>query len=121
MANPLAGAAAPFGETENQSVAFAATVAATINDHQSVLTIAQATGALTLNLTVGASVRRGSELLIQVSADGTGRVLTYGTGFTASQPTLTITASKTFVIACRVLNVTAGVATYSVLSATVQN
>lgn len=84
----------PFGAAEKTSVAFAAVMAATINNSKTVLTLAQMTAAATLNLTINSEMEVGAELIIKVSVDGTNRVLTHGTGFTGAATTLT--ASKSY-------------------------
>jgi len=86
----------PFGPADSQSAAYSATIAASIANSRTELTIAQMTGAATLNLTIGDEVEIGDELVVRVSADATNRVLTAGTGMTA--PAFTVTASKSFVL-----------------------
>lgn len=78
-----------------QAKAYAAPVAATITHKHTQLTIAQMTGAATLNLTVD-GVKKGSRLVVFVSADGTNRNLTLGTGL--SGPVSVIAANKSFSI-----------------------
>lgn len=85
----------PFGPADEQSKAYASTITATITNRKTVLSLAQMTGAATLNLTVDAEVAPGDELLIKVSADGTNRTLTPGTGFTGLAQTLTANKSYT--------------------------
>lgn len=72
----------PFGAADSISASYAAAVAATIDNTATVLTIGQMTGACTLNLTVSAETMVGSKLLVKTSADGTNRVITWGTGMT---------------------------------------
>lgn len=96
MSNPTFKTNAPFGLVDAQNVAYGSTIAATIAEQETHLTIAQMTGASTLNLTVGSEVKAGAKLVIMVSADGTGRALTLGTGLTGNA--ITVTANKTFVI-----------------------
>lgn len=86
----------PFGPADEQSKDYAATIAATISNSKTVLTLAQMTGAATLNLTLDAELRAGDELLVKVSADATNRTLTPGTGMTGVAQT--IVASKSFAI-----------------------
>lgn len=81
-----------------QEVAYAASVAITTKQGISNTTvrIAQATGALSLTVGVGSATtdpQAGDKLTILASSDGTGRVITFSTGF-ASAGTLTMVASK---------------------------
>jgi len=85
----------PFGKADVQAqLVYAAVLAATILNSETVLPIAQLTGAATLNLTVDGNVPVGSNLLVQVSADGTDRVLTFGTGSSAGAQTIPANTSK---------------------------
>ncbi len=86
----------PLGVADSLAAAYAATIAASIDNNETVLTIAQMTGAATLNLTVNAEMPVGSNLAIKVSTDGTNRVLTHGTGLSGLAQTLT--ASKSYII-----------------------
>ena len=74
----------PFGSADVTAVAYAATMALTTANTRTVATIAQMTGAGTINVTIGAEQAVGDELFIKSSSDGTGRVLTWGTGFTGN-------------------------------------
>lgn len=85
----------PFGPADVQSKAYAATIAATITDAKTYLNLAQMTGAATLNLTVDPQLEVGAELIVSVSADGTNRTLTPGTGMTGLAQT--INANKSHV------------------------
>lgn len=81
-----------------QEVAYAASVAITTKQGVSNTTVrvAQATGALSLTVGVGSATtdpQVGDELTIMASSDGTGRVITFSTGF-APAGTLTMIASK---------------------------
>lgn len=78
--------------------AYAASVAITTKQRigKTTARIAQATGALTLTAGVGSSTtdpRIGDELMVMASSDGTGRVITFSTGFAAAG-TLTMVANK---------------------------
>lgn len=85
----------PWGKADVQAqLAFAAILAATILNSETVLPIAQLTAAATLNLTVDSNVPVGSNLLVQVSADGTDHVLTFGTGANAGAQTIPAGTSK---------------------------
>jgi len=83
----------PFGAADSQSLAFAAAIAATINNTKTVATIAQLTGAATLNLSINTEMPVGAELIVKVSADATGRTLTLGTGLTGNAQVLAISKS----------------------------
>lgn len=84
----------PFGAADSVSKVYAATVAATIDNMLTVLTIGQLTGACTLNLTLDANLEVGAKLYVQTSADGTGRTITWGTGMSGNA--VANTASKSF-------------------------
>jgi hypothetical protein len=86
----------PFGKAESQSLSYAAAIAASVNNSKTLLTIAQMTGAATLNLTVNSEMELGAELLIKTSVDGTNRVLTPGTGMTGLAQTLL--ANKSYLL-----------------------
>lgn len=83
----------PFGKADSQSLAYAAAIAAPINNNETLLNIAQMTGAATLNLTVNAEMDLCANLTVKVSVDGTNRVLTPGTGMTGAAQTLTANKS----------------------------
>lgn len=85
----------PFGAADVVAPDYAATVAVTITNTKTLLTIGQLTGACTLNITPSAEQAVGDELHVRVSADGTNRVITWGTGMSGNAHTNT--ASKTFV------------------------
>lgn len=87
------GAAWPFGDCDLQTPAYAATLAVTIADQLTFLIPATLTGALTINLTIVSTVRKGAILVCQLTSDGTARTTTFGTGFTA--PALAGVISKT--------------------------
>jgi len=82
----------PFSEV--QSPAYGATLAVTVKQMETFLQPATLTGAVTINLTLDAQLTRGAKLYLKVTADGTARVVTFGTGFTATA--ITVTASTTF-------------------------
>ncbi len=73
----------PFGAADVQSKAYAATIAADVTNSETIINVAQLTGAATLNLTVDAEVAVGARLTVKLEADGTARTVTWGTGFTA--------------------------------------
>lgn len=74
----------PHGPAESIAVAYAGTMAAEVKNSETIITVANLTGAGTLNLTVNEAVRKGAVLTLKTSADATGRTLTFGTGFTAA-------------------------------------
>lgn len=81
-----------------QEVAYAATVAITTkqNHTNTTVRIAQATGALTVTASVGSATtdpQVGDRLTVLASSDGTGRVITFSTGFAAAG-TLTMVLNK---------------------------
>lgn len=83
----------PFGVADSQAPAYAATIAATINNTETVITPDTLTGAATLNLTINSEMPVGANLTVIATADGTNRVLTFGTGMSGAA--YTVTASKT--------------------------
>jgi hypothetical protein len=85
----------PFGIADSVAEDYAATIAVSIENTKTFLTIAQLTGAATLNLTPSPEQKAGDELIVQVSADGTNRVLTWGTSMSGNAHTNT--ASKSFI------------------------
>jgi hypothetical protein len=86
----------PWGAADSIAAAFSATIAATIANTKTLLTIAQLTGAATLNLTVSAEQAIGDELLVKTSVDGTGRTLTLGTSMSGLAQALT--ANKSYLL-----------------------
>ena len=85
-----------MGAADQQSKAYAAVIAATIQNHLTALVLAQMTGNATVNLTVDSQMKVGAEVNVEVSADGTNRTLTPGTGMTGNA--VTITASKNMLL-----------------------
>ncbi|MFA9212484.1 MAG: hypothetical protein ACEQSR_01370 [Candidatus Methylacidiphilales bacterium] len=86
----------PDGDADVSNCAYAAVMSKTVENSETVLTVAQMTGAGTLNLVLGTRIRAGHNLTVKVSADGTNRVLTLGTGFTGNA--YTVTANKNAVL-----------------------
>lgn len=86
----------PFGAAEKIAKAYAAAVSAEVNNTQAQITIAQLTGACTLNLDVNSEMEQGARLTVRTSVDGTNRVLTHGTGMTGVATTLT--ANKSYAL-----------------------
>jgi len=83
-----------FPFTEKQAPAYAATLAVAVKQMQTFLQPEQLTGAATVNLTIDAQVTPGATLHLKLSADGTNRAVTLGTGF-AGLATVTVKASTT--------------------------
>ena len=84
----------PFGKADEQSVTAAATMAATINNSETYITISTLSAAGTLNLTIGSGVRTGDKLYVRTTSDGTARTITFGTGFLAKALAGTISKSN---------------------------
>ena len=75
------------------TVAYAATIALVLKaSFEQHVCVAQLTGATTINATL-TNLRQFDRIYFHFSADGTNRVVTFGTGFVSSG-TLTVTASK---------------------------
>ena len=85
----------PLGAAGVQTPAYAATVAVAIDSNKSIVTIGQLTGACTLNITPHAEQKAGDELIVKTSADGTNRVITWGTSMSGNA--YTNTASKSVI------------------------
>lgn len=85
----------PFGAAQSQTLTYEATVAIEVENAESMATLAM-TGAATINASTDANVPDGANLTLKVSADGTNRVLTFGTGFLANA--FTVTANKSFAL-----------------------
>lgn len=84
----------PFGPaTVIAPAAHAATVAATIDNAKTFITLPTMTGAVTLDLTVDADLEAGAELILRALSDGTARDITPGTGMTG--PVVAGVISKT--------------------------
>jgi len=86
----------PFGPVDVQTKDYAATIAATIVNNKTEVTLAQLGGAATLNLTLSDKITKGADLTIRVSVDGTNRVLTSGTKMTGLAQTLL--SSKSYLL-----------------------
>ncbi len=85
----------PYGPLDHQQPAFSATIAATVdNGGATLIEPAILTGALLLNLTIDAGVKKGALLYLKVKTTDT-EVTTLGTGITG--PTVTGVAGKTWV------------------------
>ena len=81
---------------EKQTPDYAATLAVTVKQRDCFLQPATLTGAVTINLTIDAQLTAGAKLYLKVTADGTNRVVTLGTGFNAAATDITVTASTCF-------------------------
>lgn len=73
----------PFGSVDIQTPAYAATLAVTIKNENTILKPATLTGAMQINLTINANIRAGATIYMQLTSDGVARTVTFGTGFTA--------------------------------------
>lgn len=84
---------------EVQSPAYAATLTLAVSKARTLVQVGQLTGAITVNVNVGNAAADdiapflGDTLEILFSADGTNRVITFGTGF-KSPGTVTCVAAK---------------------------
>lgn len=85
-------ASGTLGVNSVQTPAYASTIAYTPTSHSNRLIPAQLTGACTINATV-TSLVAGDTVVCAFSADGTNRVVTFGTNFKTSG-TLTVSANK---------------------------
>ena len=83
----------PFGAADAQSPAHATTQAVTITDQFTVLNPGEATGNVTLNLTLSSELIAGALLLVKLKTNGS-ETFTFGTGITA--PVVTGVAGKTW-------------------------
>lgn len=86
----------PWGPADVQEIEAAAVMAAEVLNSETILQISEMAAAGTLNLTVSDKVPEGANLTVEVSADGTGRTLTFGTGLQGVA--YAITASKKAVL-----------------------
>lgn len=85
----------PHGIATKVAKAFAAAITLIIDNTLTYVTIDQLTAAITINVTPLAEQAVGDKLHIVTSADGTNRLITWGTGFTGVA--YTNTASKSFI------------------------
>lgn len=83
----------PFGPASAETLTYASTIAASVNNSKTILSVAM-TGNATLNLTIGAGTRVGSELYVKITSDGTARDLTPGTGMTGTAVAGVISKTK---------------------------
>lgn len=83
----------PFGPATVETLDYAATIAADVNNTMTIFTVAM-TGAVTLNLTVEENTKVGSMLIVKAGSDGTARTLTPGTGMTGAAVSGTISKTK---------------------------
>lgn len=84
----------PFHELQTPD--FAATLAVAVKQMITIVKPGTLTGAVTINLTIDGQLTRGAKLHLKLTADGTNRVVTLGTGFDAAAAAITVTASATF-------------------------
>jgi hypothetical protein len=86
----------PFGKAEVANVAAGAAIAYATKNSKTILTIGEMGAAGTLNVSVHPEQAAGDELIVKVSADGTNRALTLGTGVTGNA--YTVNANKSAVL-----------------------
>ncbi|MCO5253627.1 MAG: hypothetical protein M9892_04580 [Bacteroidetes bacterium] len=84
----------PWGEVSKIPVTAGATMSATVWNNKTQIDISEMAAAGTLNLAIDPAVRVGAQLRVKVSADGTNRTLTLGTGLEGNA--LTVSAGKKF-------------------------
>jgi hypothetical protein len=84
----------PFGPASTVTLTSAATLAASVNNTLTIITVALGTAA-TLNLTIGEGTKVGSILVVRASSDGTARDLTPSTGMTGTAVAGVINKTKT--------------------------
>lgn len=84
-----------------QEPAYAAALPVTVKQMDTFLQPDQLTGNVTINLTIDAQLTSGARLHVKLSADGTQRTATLGTGFDADAADITVavdsTVFKTFI------------------------
>jgi hypothetical protein len=85
----------PFGASDSQTPAYAATLAVSIENDKTIITPGTLTGNLAMNLTIDSEVGAGAEIIVILTADGTNRTFNPGTGFSSGAPTITIPLSTT--------------------------
>ena len=85
----------PWGAASTFLVAFAASMSLgeDVCNNRSIAEVEQMTGDGTLDLTLDDELRTGAEIFLKVSADGTQRTLTLGTGTDGS--TVVVPANET--------------------------
>jgi hypothetical protein len=96
MSGPNFKTSYPFGKVATLDITAGGTMAATVSERVTHATISEMSAAGTLNVTIGSEVPEGAMLKVRVSADGTSRVLTLGTGLTGNA--FTVSAGKSFVL-----------------------
>lgn len=85
----------PFGTSDSQAPAYAATIAVSIANDKTIITPATLTGNATINATIDSEVVAGAEIILIATADGSDRTVDLGTGFNSSTPDLVIPATTT--------------------------
>jgi len=73
-----------FPITEKQTPAYAAVIPVTINEMGTQVDVDTLTGDATINLTIDDQVSDGAEILLQLTADGSARTVTLGTGLSGA-------------------------------------
>jgi hypothetical protein len=83
-----------FPVADVQSKDYAASIALTIKQMITFVTVATLTGALTLTASINAQVTKGAMLFVKLTSDGTARDTTLSTGITGTTVAGTISKSK---------------------------
>jgi hypothetical protein len=87
----------PTGDADIESVStYSSTMTLTVDNEENIVTLPTLTGATTLSVTAGSELKKGAKLRVRATADGTNRVITFGTGITGAA--FTVTASKTVLL-----------------------
>ncbi len=85
----------PFGEADVKSVTAAAAMEVEVNNTETIVEISEMGAAGTINLKVHGQMPVGARLTVRASADGTNRLLTFGTGMTGVAFSVTANKSAT--------------------------
>lgn len=89
----------PFGHAAIEALAPGAeTVVVSVDNLKTILKVAP-TGAATIDLEISESLRKGSEMIIEVTQGATGRNITLGAGFATTAPDLAGVANDVDTIA----------------------
>ena len=71
----------PFGPASQNSIDFAAAIELNLYNTKSIVTVGQLTGVTTITSVPSKDIFVGSELTLVLTADGSSRNVTFGTGF----------------------------------------
>ncbi|MPM00628.1 hypothetical protein SDC9_46856 [bioreactor metagenome] len=85
---------ADYTDSESQSKDYAATVALSITAQETIVTVAELTGDVTITATTDAAVEKGAKLYVKLTSDTTARAASFTTGFEATAVAGTISKSK---------------------------